>query len=135
MNKIEKHLARLQDEFNLTYSKQGAELYLLGYHGLKFKLEVKAKNYFLKAKIIDCPAKNKEVLFSYLMKANLLGQNTYGNALGLKPDEKSLTLISALDYEITYEEMQEKLELFLGARELWEKEIKTLMSKPGGLVK
>lgn len=128
MKKLEEHLKKLE-EFDLTFTKKNKDLYLLNYHGFVFELLHKEHELYLKGKITDCPDLQREALFSYLMRANLLGQSTYGSVLGLTPDEKSLTLISSLPYETTYEELKEKLELFLGAKEFWEKGIKDFINK------
>lgn len=128
MDKLEEHLQKLA-EFDLTFTKKEHNLYLLNYHGLPFKLVLKGKDLYLKTTVTACPEKQREALFSLLMRANLLGQSTYGNALGLEPGEKFLTLTGHLPYEITYKDLKEKLEFFLGARELWEQEIKTFLAK------
>ena len=128
MDKLEEHLQKLA-EFDLTFTKKDQNLYLLNYHGLSFKLIRKDKDLYLKVNVTPCPEKQREELFSLLMQANLLGQNTYGNALGLEPDEKFLTLTGYLPYETTYKAFKEKLEHFFGAKERWEQEVKTFLAK------
>ena len=128
MDKLEEHLQKLA-EFDLTFTKKDQNLYLLNYHGLSFKLIRKDKELYLKVPVTPCPEKQREELFSLLMQANLLGEGTYGNVLGLEPEEKYLTLTGYLPYEITYKALKEKLEHFFGAKELWEQEVKAFLSK------
>ena len=128
MDKLEEHLQKLA-EFDLTFTKKEKNLYLLNYHGLSFTLVRKDKDLYLKVKVTPCPEKQREELFSLLMRSNLLGQGTYGNVLGLEPGEKFLTLTSYLPYDITYKALKEKLELFFGAKEYWEQSVKDFLSK------
>ncbi len=130
MDKLEKTLEKFK-EFDLTFTKKEKNIFLLDYHDLQFDLVHKKDKLYLKAKITGCPSKGREVLFSYLMRANLLAESTYGNSIGMDIEEKSLTLTGTVPYEASYELFKEKLELFLGAREIWEKEIKEFIQKAG----
>jgi len=64
-----------------------------------------------------------EDFYSFLMKANYLGQGTSGGALSLNPDEKSLTLSMLIAYEINYKMFFDLLEDFVNYLFFWEKEI------------
>jgi len=75
------------------------------------------------ADLMLCPQKNKEELFSYLMRANLLGQGTGGSRIGLDEREKSLTLSLGIPYEINYKAFKENLEEFVNHLLYWRDEI------------
>lgn len=130
MQKIEKHLQQLQ-QFGLDYTLKETGFFLLNCQGVEFKLLKENENLFFKGRLASCPANNKAELFAHLMKGNLLAESTYGNAIGLSADGNSLTLTGWLSYEADYELFKEKLELFLGAREIWQQEIKEFVSKNG----
>jgi len=54
-----------------------------------------------------------------LMKANLLGQGTGEQAIGLDHEEKSLTLSCIIPYDINYKEFKEKIEDFVNYLDYW----------------
>ena len=79
---------------------------------------------FFSARIIELPKeKNKESLFIYLMKANLMGQGTGGSAIGIDASEKYLTLSHTLPFEVNYKTFRETLEDFLNYIDYWKEEI------------
>ena len=78
----------------------------------------------LQAQIAECPTRKKEELFTYLMRANFLGQGTGGARIGLDADEKFLTLSLAISYEINYRSFKERLEDFINHVIYWREEIK-----------
>lgn len=79
---------------------------------------------FFSARIIELPKeKNKESLFIYLMKANLMGQGTGGGAIGIDASEKYLTLSHTLPFEVNYKTFRETLEDFLNYIDYWKEEI------------
>ncbi len=79
---------------------------------------------FLGGKILPLPKEgNKEALFIYLMKANLLGQGTGGGAIGIDPSEKFLTFSLTLPFEVNYKTFHESLEDFLNYIDFWKEEV------------
>ncbi len=79
---------------------------------------------YLSSQITACPEQKKEELFSYLMKANLLGEGTGNGAIGLDNSEKFLTLIHKMPYEENYQIFKESMEDFVNYLIYWEEEIK-----------
>jgi hypothetical protein len=73
--------------------------------------------------ICQCPKKNKEDLFIYLMKGNLLGQGTGNSVISLDEKEKFLTLSLALSYEVNYQSFKENIEDFVNYLFYWREEI------------
>jgi hypothetical protein len=73
--------------------------------------------------ICDCPKLNREDLFIWIMRANLLGQGTGGCRIGLTNDEKVLTLSLGLPYEMNYSTFKEKFEDFINYVIYWRDEI------------
>ena len=67
-----------------------------------------------------------ETLFTYLMKANFIGQGTGGGIIALDPDEKFLTLSLIIPYEVNYRIFRDRLEDFLNYLEFWQSELKRL---------
>ena len=79
---------------------------------------------FFSAKIMELPKEgNKEALYIYLMKANLLGQGTGGGAIGIDASEKYLTLSQTLPFEVNYEVFHDTLEDFLNFIDYWKEEV------------
>lgn len=84
---------------------------------------------FLETRILPIPKEgNKEALYIYLMKANLLGQGTGGGAIGIDPSEKFLTLSLTLPFEVNYKTFHESLEDFLNYIDFWKEEIPTFLT-------
>jgi len=73
----------------------------------------------MRANICLCPARKREDLFIYLMRANLLGQGTGGARIGLDEKEKSLTLSLGLPYEMNYHAFKEAFEEFVNHLVYW----------------
>jgi hypothetical protein len=80
----------------------------------------------MQAKIEECPAKKREELFIYLMRANFLGQGTGGGRIGLDADEKFLTLSFGFSYEMNYQAFKESVEDFVNYVVYWREEIMKL---------
>lgn len=72
----------------------------------------------------------KETLFTYLMKANYIGQGTGGAIIALDPEEKLLTLSLILPYEVNYRIFRDKLEEFINYLEFWKFELERLETLP-----
>ncbi len=79
---------------------------------------------YFKSNIILCPTKDKETLFTLLLKANFLGLSTGGATIGLDKDEKYLTLSRAIPYDINYKSFKEIIEDFANYLDFWEQEVK-----------
>ena len=77
----------------------------------------------MRAQICEVPKKKKEELFIYLMRANLLGQGTGANRIGLDADEKFLTLSLGLPYELNYQTFKETVEDFVNYLIYWREEV------------
>lgn len=80
------------------------------------------KGILLKGIIGERPQQNVEAFFLTAMEANLFGMGTRGAAIGLKEDEKLLTLSQELDYNSSYKDFKEKLEDFISVLDFWRKE-------------
>lgn len=83
----------------------------------------------IQAPICPCPEKKREELFSFLMRANLLGQGTGGARIGMSAEEKSLTLSLGLPYEMNYQAFREKLEDFINYLVYWREEVTKFMKQ------
>lgn len=77
-----------------------------------------------------CPEKKREDLFSYLMRANFLGQGTRGARIGLTADEKSLTLSQGFSYELNYRDFKAHVEDFINHGIYWREEIAKFEREP-----
>ena len=79
---------------------------------------------FFSARIMELPKEgNKEALYIYLMKANLMGQGTGGAVIGITRSEKYLTLSQTLPFEVNYNIFYETLEDFLNYIDYWKEEV------------
>ena len=84
---------------------------------------------YLYSPITLAPLDNQEEIYTYLMKANLLGQGTGKTSIGLDNNDKFLTLSYVMPYEETYENFKDKLELFVNYLFFWKDEVKKLQNK------
>ena len=111
-NKIEdsEFVIKVTDEVQINVIKLGYDLYL-------------------KTQIVPCPEEKKEELFTYLMKANLLGEGTGKSAIGLDNNEKFLTLSYVMPYEEEYKKFKDTFEDFVNYLFYWEEEIKKFQKK------
>lgn len=75
------------------------------------------------------PEKGREEFLLSFMRANLLGQGTGGSRLGMKDDEKTLTLSLGLPYELSYGELREKVEEFVNYLTYWREELDQLKKR------
>jgi hypothetical protein len=78
---------------------------------------------FLRANVSDMPETKKEDLLIYLMKANLLSQGTGGSKIGLSDNEKTLTLLFRMDYEVDYKQFKENIEEFINYLNFYKEEV------------
>jgi hypothetical protein len=124
---LEKHLG-------LVVSKD--EKGLLGPYSLPINDEivvyVKELSPGIVFKSVICPlfgASDREALFSYLMKANYIGQGTGGAIIAIDPEEKLLTLSLVLSYEVNYRIFKERLEEFINYLDYWKSELNRLETR------
>ena len=116
--KLEVHYTKIDpNTFNLNISDD-IQIKTIGIPSLK-------QIYFY-SNITACPTEKRELIFTHLMKANLLGDGTGGATIGLDNDEKFLTLSYVMPYESNYENFKEQLEDFVNYLLFWEEEIKKL---------
>ena len=85
--------------------------------------------YIFWTRVIPASENWTEDFFMTLMKANLLGQATGDSALALDAEEKYLTLIHKIEYEMNYPRFTEALESFINYAEYWKEE--TNKQNPG----
>ena len=90
-------------------------------------LEIKVKELdpglVFHGRIGPCPKVKKEELFTYLMKANFLGQGTGGGCIGLDENENFLTLSCVLPYDMNYKVFRDALEDFVNYIDYWKTEL------------
>lgn len=98
--------------------------FLFNFDELQIEIKKIEKTLYFYSKITPCPEEKKEDLFSYLMKANLLGEGTGNGAIGLDNNEKFLTLTHKMPYEENYQVFKEAVEDFVNYLFYWEEEIK-----------
>lgn len=123
---LETFLKTLSEELKLDPSfKKDKELFYTV--SLNPELEVKVKEsdpgmLFL-GRIGPCPTLKKEELFTYLMKANFLGQGTGGASIGFDESGNCLTLSLNLPYDLNYKLFRDALEDFVNYIDYWKSEL------------
>ena len=119
------HIKRLCLELDLEVPKKEKDKsYTIGFKDdVEIKLWELNPGFYFHSNLIMCPTKNKEDLFIYLMRANLIGIGTGRARIGIDAEEKFLTLSDDMSYEIKYNEFKEKLENFVNFVTYWKKEI------------
>lgn len=73
--------------------------------------------------ILPTPQQALEDLFLLLMRANYLGRGTGGAKIALSNDEKSLTLIRNIPYELSYDAFKLSVEDFINYLLYWREEV------------
>ena len=123
---LERLLLNICDEFKLRpYTQDQNNLFYLTINPRnQIVLSELHPGIYLSCPIMPLPELgNKEALFIYLMKANLLGQGTGGSAIGIDAKEKFLTLSLTLPYEVNYKIFRERIEDFMNYLDFWREEV------------
>lgn len=123
---LEMHLKQLTDELNLNSKPQldKDRFFVLTFNSeLTLKLKEHDPGLALFAQIGPCPQMKREELFSYLMRANFLGQGTGGATLALDGTESFLTLSSILPYDMNYKMFRDAVEDFANYVDYWKTEL------------
>lgn len=121
---IKRYAKELAEELKLSLREdKGKERYFLEFLEDTMTLWDLKPGLFVTARITSVPAQRKEELFTYLMRANLLGQGTGETRLGIDAEEKFLTLSLALPYEMDYPQFREKVEDFVNYLRYYREEI------------
>ena len=126
---LEDNLKRLAEDLELPPfpAKNKNSCYELPLaEGLVISIKVLRAGIAIFATVAEAPAQKKEEAYMYFMKANLLGQGTGEQTLGLDNEEKSLTLSCILPYDMDYKEFKEKVEDFANYLDYWRFETKKL---------
>ncbi|MEM8727954.1 MAG: type III secretion system chaperone [Chlamydiota bacterium] len=131
--KIEALIDKLSSELKLEVvpQKDRKDLYTLKI-GSSPRVSIKElePGAFFEARIFPIPKQeNKEALFIYLMKANLLGQGTGGAVIGIDHSEKFFSLTLTLPFEIDYRIFHDSLEDYLNYIDYWKEEIAIFIEK------
>ena len=71
----------------------------------------------------ECPLKNKEDFYLFIMRANFLGQGTGNYVIGMDQEEKHLTLSSYIPYEMEFKKFKETVEDFVNYIDYWKEEL------------
>ncbi|MCB1149514.1 MAG: type III secretion system chaperone [Chlamydiia bacterium] len=79
---------------------------------------------FLMAVLSESPTRDEESVYFETVNANLWGQATYGNVIGMTDDSKFMTLSRYIEYDTSYQDFRTILEDFLNAASFWQKKIK-----------
>jgi hypothetical protein len=122
---LEEMLNLLADQYRISHPTRKDESFpfilKVGDREISIKELDRGLRFFARFKAI--PDKKQEALFTFLMKANFLGQGTGGAAIGIDKEEKHLTLSLALPYEVNYEIVREKLEDYINFMDYWADEV------------
>ena len=111
-------------EIEKPCTKDGSGFFLLPIlEDTSLRLKEEERYHLVAANILECPEKHRELLFTYLMKANFLGKSTAGAAIGLDAQEKFLTLSLTIPYDITYKAFKDTIEDFTNYLIYWREEI------------
>jgi hypothetical protein len=126
MTILESHLNQLAKELNVSppaASKEGT-----GYRfALAGRQPIDARELtpgaLLTTPICPYPKGNQELLLTYLMKANFLGQGTLGGIIGLDAARNFLTLSFHIPYDMNYRHFRESVEDFINILDYWKEEV------------
>ena len=122
LNLLTKICEETESEF---IEKEKDSLYIFNFtEDIQVGIKATYENICFYSRIYPCPKEKREELFSYLMRANLIGNGTGKCSIGVDKEEKFLTLVHSLPYEDNYELFKESLEEFLNYLVYWEEEVK-----------
>ncbi len=124
---IEQLIQQLTEELGLPPSSKQDEngLFLLEIsESMEISIKTTSPGFLLQAKIAPVPKQAKESSLEYYMEANFLGQGTGNSVIGIDPEEKFLTLSSAIPYDVDYKNFKEIVEAFANYLNHWQKEAK-----------
>ena len=129
---LEMHLKQLSEEFDLPMRPHldKDKFFVLSFNpDLTIKLKEEDPGLILFAQIGATPQVKKEEFFSYVMRANFLGQGTGGATIGLDETESFLTLSSVLPYDMNYKMFRDTVEDFANYVDYWKTELNNLELK------
>ncbi|MBS0645636.1 MAG: type III secretion system chaperone [Verrucomicrobia bacterium] len=125
---LNRFIEQITKEMNLKLSKESG---VPGFYELNFEPQIKVSIHENKEGIIklqsylaSLPQEKLDEYLLFVMSANLFGQETGKNYLGLDRDEKRVTLNRLLEKEIEYAEFKLALEEFLNYCETWRADTK-----------
>lgn len=87
------------------------------------------RGFSLRCDIGPINPENEDLFFSHALQANLFGQGTEGNILGLDGEGKKLILSREIDYNIEYKEFRDIIEDFLNSVDFWREEAQAYGTK------
>ena len=122
---IKDYIKQICEILNIEFPKQESDKsYLIKIDDdLIFKIFDLEDKVYLHSDIDLVPTEKKEEIYSYLMRANLLGQGTGETKIGIDKDEKNLTLSYELSYYSNFNDFKEKVEDFVNYIKYWKEEI------------
>lgn len=121
---LENSILDLANKYQYSYVKLENDKFTLNINELSINIDKIENQVYLTSSISQCPQEKKEQLFTYLMKANLLGMGTGNGTIGLDINEKFLTLTYIIAYEEFDKTFKERIEDFVNYLLFWDKEIK-----------
>jgi hypothetical protein len=125
---IDQYLKRLSNdlklnEFYIQVAPKHCKLLINDFQELEiFQLEEGYSMSYPLGPIYDETDRDK--LFAYLSQANFLGQGTGKSVIGLKPDEKTVTLTMNVFYDVDYFFFKERMEEMLNYIDFWKEHLK-----------
>ncbi|MDX8431182.1 MAG: type III secretion system chaperone [Candidatus Algichlamydia australiensis] len=129
-------LLELAHEVGLTIfdDKEKKEMFTVHINPeVKVSLKSLKPGFELFAKAGKLPQKNKEDTLMHVMEANLLGQGTGGNILGMTKDEKEITLRFVKPFEASKEVLHDDLENFVNYLGYWRMFLSKTVSDNGAI--
>ncbi len=130
---LEEHLHQLASDLEMDSNFRKDETTSLYHLFLPPDMQIVCKDLdpglYLSAHVGPLPARKKEEAFLYFMKANFLGQGTGGRVLGLDSEEKFLTLVHKIPYDMNYKAFKEQVEEFANYLGYWRSELNRLQKE------
>lgn len=124
---IEQYLIKLQNDIGMAnlYEKKEKGLFFLPFGKRNILLLTGGRAFMLNAAIGMLPKEEHRVesFCLYLLFANFLGQGTGHSAIGLMPDQATLSLTMKITRDIDYEDFKNTLEEFVNYFDYWKDEI------------
>lgn len=116
---LEEYVKRLIDEYSFSISKIDEKVYQVEINDdvIVAITDLDPGALFF-SRICPLLKDHREELFTYIMRANLLGKGTFDAVVGIDNDEKFLTLSRSMAYEIDYPTFKDALEVFVNSLQM-----------------
>jgi len=128
---FQEHIKQLAKELDIPYHNETEYAYTLVLSPtLSIDIQEHTSTMHMRAQVGRLPIREREALFTYLLKANFLGQGTGGAILSIDPTETFFLCSHTKELSSSYEECKQMIEDFANYVSYWQTEVGRLNKSP-----